>query len=121
MANIRIEVEEFSCTPLVVGSTYRVSSSPSGQTYRFNWHTLGDLYLSQGMTPKIKLFLIGETVNPEIEYTFSSIPFIANNFDIDLANAGFNFDRCEFRIEFQVEDSSCYYSHYIPYTSIIIL
>lgn len=117
MANIRIEVEEFLCTPITIGSTYRLLSSAE-QTYRFNWHTLGDLYQSQGIPVKIRLFMIGETVYPEIEYTFSPIPFIANNFDIDLSLAGFNYDRCEFRIEFEVEDSSCYYSQYIPYTSI---
>ena len=120
MANIRIEVEEFLCTPMTIGSTYRLSSSAE-QTYRFNWHTLGDLYESQGMNVKIRLFIIGETVNPEIEYTFSLLPFIANNLDINLNDMGLAFDRCDFRVEFEVDDKYCYYSEYIPYTTINII
>lgn len=115
MGSIDINVAEFVCESPKIGDTYRNISTT--QDYTFNYTTAGDTYQGYGLNTKIKLFIIPEQTQPEIEYTTTPVPFNAVNFSI----GQLNYDTASFRLEFTVDDGdTCYYSIDIPYSSIII-
>lgn len=95
--DIEIIAAGFQCTTPTLGTTYRVSGRA---IFRLNYTSDWDVYSGLGLATSIRLYYEGDG-NPEEEYTLSTLPANATDFDIILP---LNYDVLNFRIEFLIDD-----------------